>query len=101
MASKVPRRIGKAQAREEFSTLIEKVSQGSGPIEITDYGKVTAIILSEKEYEWLKACAKKTSHPRREARGLVVIEDANAIKEADALVKADFVESLKKSERQL
>ncbi len=100
MSSK-SQRIGKSQAREEFATLIEKVSKGSGPIEITDYGKVTAIILSEKEYEWLKSCAKRSSQTRREARGLVIIEDEKAITDAAALVRADFEKSLEKSVKQL
>jgi prevent-host-death family protein len=49
MASKIQKRVGKAQAREEFSTLIESVAKGGGAVEITDYGKVSAVLVSEEE----------------------------------------------------
>ncbi|MCA0312500.1 MAG: type II toxin-antitoxin system Phd/YefM family antitoxin [Candidatus Melainabacteria bacterium] len=54
MASiKIQKRIGKAQARDELATLIEAVNTGDGAVEITDYGKVAAVLLSVKDYEWL------------------------------------------------
>jgi prevent-host-death family protein len=101
MASKIQKRVGKAQAREEFSTLVEAVASGAGPVEITDYGKVAAVLLSEKEYEWLCACARKSSQPKRSARGLVVLMDDSALKEAGKALAADFDNSITRTASQL
>jgi prevent-host-death family protein len=101
MASKVPKRIGKAQAREDFSSLIESVANGAGAVQITDYGKVAAVLLSEKEYEWLLACARNHSESRRSPRGLVVLTDANALDDASNQVKEDFESSILKTASEL
>lgn len=100
-ASKIQKRIGKAQARDELSTLIEAVSTGAGPIEITDYGKVAAILLSEKEYEWLCACAKKNAPPKRNARGILVLNDESALENASKQLAADFDASIAKTAMEL
>ncbi|HEY9678443.1 MAG TPA: type II toxin-antitoxin system prevent-host-death family antitoxin [Drouetiella sp.] len=97
MSNKVQKRVGKAQARDELSTLIDAVNSGAGAIEITDYGKVTAVLLSEKQYEWLCACAKKHAHPKREARGVVLIADENALDDAAKVVASDIEESIRKT----
>lgn len=100
-ASKIQKRIGKAQARDELSTLIEAVSTGAGPIEITDYGKVAAVLLSEKEYEWLCACAKKNAPPKRNARGILVLNDESALEKASKQLAADFDASIAKTAMEL
>lgn len=100
-ASKIQKRIGKAQARDELSTLIEAVNTGAGPIEITDYGKVAAVLLSEKEYEWLCACAKKNAPPKRDARGIIVLSDDSALEDASKQMTADFDESIAKTASEL
>jgi prevent-host-death family protein len=76
---RIKKRVGKAQAREEFSTLVEAVASGAGAIQITDYGKVAAVLLSEKEYEWLCACAEKNAHPKRNPRGYFILADKHAL----------------------
>jgi prevent-host-death family protein len=101
MARKIQKRIGKAQAREEFSTLIEAVASGAGAVEITDYGKVAAVILSEKEYEWLHACAKKNGPPLRDPHGCFILSDDLALEEASRGINADFENSIKKTAREL
>jgi prevent-host-death family protein len=101
MVSKVAKRIGKAQARDELSTLIEAVNNGAGAVEITDYGKVAAVLLSEKEYEWLCACAKKNVTPKREARGIIVLSDDNALEDAAKQLAADFESSITTTARGL
>lgn len=101
MATRIQMRIGKAQAREEFSTLIETVANGAGAIEITDYGKVAAVLLSEKEYEWLCACAKKSAQPRRDPRGFFVLSDDLALEEASRQIAKDFENSIKKTASEL
>jgi prevent-host-death family protein len=94
MANKIRKRIGKAQAREEFSTLVEAVASGAGAVEITDYGKVAAVLLSEKEYEWLCACAKKSGQPKRDPHGLFALSDELALEEAGKELAADFEDSI-------
>ncbi len=101
MASKIQKRVGKAQARDELSTLIEAVNSGAGAIEITDYGKVAAVLVSEREYEWLCACAKKNAIPKREARGIIVLSDDNALEEAAREMAAEFNASIIKTANEL
>lgn len=101
MASKIHKRVGKAQAREEFSTLIESVACGAGAVEITDYGKVAAVLLSEKEYEWLLACARKNTQPKRSPRGLIVLTDDQALQEASKQLAADYESSISKTASEL
>lgn len=99
MPKTVKKRIGKAQAREEFSSLVEAVAGGAGPVEITDYGKVAAVLLSEKEYEWLCACAKKNTQPKRDLRGFIVFSDDLA--ELSKQVAADFEKSINNTTSEL
>ncbi len=97
MATNIHKRVGKAQAREEFSTLIESVASGAGAVEITDYGKVAAVLLSEKEYEWLQACAKKSTQPKRSPRGLIILADDKALEDASKQLAADYESSIDKT----
>lgn len=101
MAAKNQKRIGKAQAREEFSTLIKAVAEGCGAVEITDYGKVAAVLLSEKEYEWLCACAKRNVEPLRDPRGFFILSNDLALEEASREISADFDNSIKRTASQL
>lgn len=101
MPSRIQKRVGKAQAREELSTLIDAVNNGAGAVEITDYGKVAAILLSEKEYEWLSACARKNRSPKREARGIMVLCDDNALADAVRELAADYDASLSQTASEL
>lgn len=100
-SSKIQKRVGKAQARDELSTLIDAVNSGAGAIEITDYGKVAAVLVSEKEFAWLSACAKRNLSPKREARELMSLSDDDALEDATREIFADFDTSLSKSASQL
>jgi prevent-host-death family protein len=101
MASRIPKKIGKAQAREEFSTLIESVAQGGGAVEITDYGKVAAVLVSEEEYAWLRSCENNQAKPKKDARGFFVLEGDINLKEESKAIAEDFEKSIKKSARRL
>lgn len=101
MDYKIHKRVGKAQAREEFSTLIEAVASGSGAVQITDYGKVTAVLLSEKEYQWLLACAKNNTQPKRSPRGLIILTDDDALEDASKQLAADYEKSRAKTASEL
>ncbi len=100
-ASKIQKRVGKAQARDELSSLIEAVNKGKGPVEITDYGKVAAVLLSEKEYAWLCACANKSTPLKREARGIIVLDDDQALEDASKDLAAEFDASIAKTASEL
>ena len=101
MEQKIQKRVGKAQAREEFSSLIESVASGAGPVEITDYGKVAAILLSEREYEWLCTCARKSTRPKRDPRGFFVLKDEDALESASKKIRKDFDSSIAKTAESL
>jgi prevent-host-death family protein len=101
MVTRIQKRVGKAQAREEFSSLIEAVASGAGAVQITDYGKVAAVLLSEKEYEWLCACAKNNAVPKRNPRGIFVLSDDSALEQASKEISEEFENSLKKTASEL
>lgn len=100
-ATKIQKRVGKAQARDELSSLIETVNSGAGPVEITDCGKVAAVLLSKKEYEWLCACAKKSATPKRDACGIISLSDDSALGNAARQLAADFDASMTKTASEL
>lgn len=66
-------RLGKSEARARFLTLVETVATGGGPVEITDRGKVAAVLLSHNEYMWLLAMASKRPKTRRSLVGSMVL----------------------------
>lgn len=99
MALEIKKKVGKAKAREEFSALVEAVAGGAGAIGITDYGKVAAVLLSEKEYEWLCACAQKGLQPKRNPRGFFILSDGAdlALEQASKELAEEFEESIQKT----
>ncbi len=101
MSSRSQKRVEKVQDRDELSALIETVNAGAGPIEITANGKVAALLLSEKEYEWLCACAKKSAAPKKEARGLLTLSDENVLDDAAKQVASDFNASIARTAGEL
>lgn len=62
--------LGKSEARMQFLPLVDAVSQGAGPIEITDYGKVVAVLIGKHDFDWLLAHTKDKPSPTRVLRGL-------------------------------
>jgi len=71
MFSKEPstQRLGKAHAREKFSPLIDSLATNGGVVEITNYGKTTAVLMGYKEYLSLVAKAASLPKPTRQLRG--------------------------------
>lgn len=66
-------KLGKAQAREQFAPIVETLSTVGGVVEITDYGKVAAVMMSYKDYLWLLAQANGTFKPKRKLAGSAVL----------------------------
>lgn len=99
--SEIQKRIGKAQARDELSALIKAVASRAGAVEITDHGKVAAVLLSAKEYDWLCACASKNANPKRDALGIIVLSDDSAFDDAAKHLIADLDASIKKTASEL
>lgn len=57
------RRVGKSEARAKFLPLVHQVAMGAGPVEITDRGQVTAVLMGHKEYLHLMALAHAQPGP--------------------------------------
>lgn len=92
---RIQKRVSKAHAREQFPELMESVANGMGAIEITDGGKVAAVILSKPEYDWLCACTRNAK-PKRSPRGLMIFSDSAALDDASEKVRAEFEDSIKR-----
>lgn len=101
MTARIQKKIGKARAREILPSLIETVASGAGAVAITDYGKVAAVLLSEREYEWLCACARKNAQPKRDPHGFFALSDDLALEEASRAIAADYEKSINKTASEL
>lgn len=66
-------KLGKAQAREQFSPLVEALATNGGTVEITDYGKMAAVMLGYKDYMLLLARAGIPVKPKRQLRGSMIL----------------------------
>jgi len=62
--------LGKSDARKRFLPLVDSVSQGSGPVEITDYGKVVAVLISKNDFDWMYQQTVNKVMPKRSLYGL-------------------------------
>jgi prevent-host-death family protein len=65
----IRQKLGKAQARERFAPLVESLAANGGVVEITDYGKASAVLLSYKDYMSLVSQASVSLKPSRQLRG--------------------------------
>ena len=92
-------RLGKTQAREQFSPLVEKLSTVGGVVEVTDYGKVAAVMLSYRDYLWLLAQANEPFKPKRQLAGSAVL--VGELETTNQQLTASILESLSKSAREL
>lgn len=103
MATTSPRkslkRIGKAQAREQFSPLIEMLSTVGGVVEVTDYGKVVAVMLSYRDYLWLLSHVNEPFKPRQQLAGSAVL--VGDLEAASNRITDSVLDSLAKSAREL
>lgn len=66
-------KLGKSQARAQFLPLVEQVAAGGGPVEITDRGKVAAVLLGHDDYLQLLARAGAPLTQTRSAVGCLEI----------------------------
>jgi len=92
-------KLGKAQAREQFAPLIEALNNQGGVVEVTDYGKVAAVMMSYHDYLWLLAQAKEPFEPKRQLAGSAVL--VRELESVSQEVSDSVFESLKKSRREL
>jgi PHD/YefM family antitoxin component YafN of YafNO toxin-antitoxin module len=93
------KRFGKAQAREQFAPIVEGLSNNGGIVEVTDYGKVAAVMMSYQDYLWLLAQAKEPFEPKRQLAGSAVL--MRELEAASQQITDSVVESLKKSAHDL
>jgi len=93
------RKLGKSEARQEFGPLVESVAAGEGAVEISDYGKVVAVVISANEYRWLLSQTKKDSRPKKSLRGAFIIHDDLEV--LSEKIRADFKESINRTASEL
>lgn len=94
-------KLGKAQARAQFAPLVEALATNGGVIEITDYGKVSAVMLGYNDYMLLLAKAnesfkqfKQFKQSRALAGSMTIVGD---LEEATKEISAAFATSIKKT----
>jgi PHD/YefM family antitoxin component YafN of YafNO toxin-antitoxin module len=66
-------KLGKAQAREQFAPIVESLSVNGGVVEVTDYGKVAAVILNYSDYLKLLSKAQEPLKPKLQLAGSGVL----------------------------
>ena len=93
------KKLGKAQAREQFAPLIESLATVGGVVEVTDYGKVTAVMLSYKDYLWLLAQANEPFKPKRRLAGSAVL--VGDLEKASQEITESILGSIERSARKL
>lgn len=98
-SKKCLKRLGKAQAREQFSPLIESLSAVGGVVEVTDYGKVAAVMLSYKDYLWLLAQANEPFKAERQLAGSAVL--CGDLEKASQDITDSITESVAEGAREL
>ena len=91
--------LGKAEARKQFLPIVDSVAQGVGPVEITDYGKVVAVLLSKYDFDWMRAQTLNKSKPRRPLCGLGQL--IGNLEEGSKEINQSFQTSLEKTTNNL
>ncbi len=92
-------KLGKAQARQQFSPLVEALATNGGTVEITDYGKVAAVMLGYKDYIFLLAKAGKPLKPKNQLRGSAIL--VGDLEEATKDISRLMLESVAKTAAEL
>ena len=69
----IAHKLGKAQARQQFAPLVESLATNGGTVEITDYGKIAAVMLGYKDYISLLVRAGTPLKPKNQLRGSMVL----------------------------
>lgn len=98
-SKKNSKRLGKAQAREQFAPLVETLATTGGLVEVTDYGRVAAVMLSYKDYLWLVAQANEPFNPKRKLAGSASL--MSDLETASDQITDSIFDSLKKTAREL
>lgn len=93
------KKLGKAQAREQFAPLVETLSTVGGVVEVTDYGKVAAVMLGYRDYLWLVAQANEPFKPKRQLAGSAVL--VGDLESASQQITDSVLESITKTAREL
>lgn len=93
------KKLGKAQAREQFAPLVDTLATVGGVVEVTDYGKVAAVMLSYKDYLWLLAQANEPFKPKRQLAGSAVL--VGELETASQEITNSALQSLAKTARDL
>ena len=98
-AKKYLTKLGKAQARKQFAPLVASLSANGGVVEVTDYGKVAAVMLNYKDYLWLLAQAHEPFKPKRQLAGSAVL--VGNLERASQEITESILGSIKKSANEL
>lgn len=98
-SSKMLKRLGKAQAREQFAPIVESLCKAGGVVEVTDYGKVAAVMLGYRDYLWLLAQAKEPFMPKLQLAGSAVL--VGNLEAASQQITDSVSQSLAKSAHEL
>lgn len=93
------RKLGKAQAREQFAPIVETLTREGGIVEVTDYGKVAAVIMSHKHYLWLLSRANEPLVPSRKLAGSAVLN--GDLETASKNIGESVLESIRRSASEL
>ena len=93
------KKFGKAQARDQFGPIVESLSTGDGIVEVTDYGKVAAVMMSYKHYLWLVARANMPITPKVKLAGSAKL--AGDLETASQEINDSILNSLNKTAREL
>lgn len=92
-------RLGKAEARAKFAPLVESLAVDGGTIEITDYGKIAAVMLGYKDYTLLLAKAQLPLKAKMQLRGSAELVDD--FEEASKEISKLIIDSVNKTAAQL
>jgi len=67
--------MGKSEARANFLPLVQALAQGGEPVEITEHGKVAAVLISNLDYQLLLARAKMQPEPKGSLVGSMILNE--------------------------
>ena len=62
-------KLGKSRAREQFAPLVKSLAAGGGVVEVTDYGKIAAVMLGYSDYLQLLAKSQEPFKPKHRLAG--------------------------------
>jgi len=92
-------KLGKTQAREQFAPLVESLATIGGVIEVTDYGKVSAVMMGYKDYLWLLAQANQPFKPTRTLAGSAIL--LGDLERDSEEISKSIIRGVKKLEQEL